>query len=127
MEINGCLDVLVLYGTGIDMRILRGANQEVQFTHRIALPDADNVYVNDVQLTADNSSFDIMSDTELGISADVRIRAHLSRKQEISIVTGVKGVKPADKKKTRRCLYTTPRTVIPCGALPGNTGFQFRR
>ncbi|NLX77766.1 MAG: LysM peptidoglycan-binding domain-containing protein [Clostridiaceae bacterium] len=99
MEINGCLDVLVLYGTGIDMRILRGANQEVQFTHRIALPDADNVYVNDVQLTADNSSFDIMSDTELGISADVRIRAHLSRKQEISIVTGVKGVKPADKKE----------------------------
>ncbi|NLM09358.1 MAG: DUF3794 domain-containing protein [Clostridiaceae bacterium] len=99
IEINGCLDVFVLYGTGLDMRILRGANQEVQFTHRLALPEANAAYNNDVQLIVNNSSFDILSDNELGIKVDVLIRAHISKKEEISIVTGVKGIKPIDKKE----------------------------
>ena len=39
IEVNGCLDICVLYGTGMDMRVIRGANQEVMFTHRLAMAD----------------------------------------------------------------------------------------
>jgi len=99
MEINGCLNVFAIYGTGLDMRILRGANQEVQFSHRMTLPEANAAYDNDVQLIVDNSNFDIVSDNELGIKADVKIRVHISKKANINIVTGVKGVKPADRKE----------------------------
>lgn len=99
IEINGCLDVFILYGTGADMRILRGANQEVQFTHRVNLPEGNAAYDCDVQLTVTNNSFDIVSENELGIRTDVGVKVHLSRKAEINIVTGVKGVKPLEKKE----------------------------
>lgn len=98
IEVNGCLDVFVLYCTGIDMRVLRGVNQEVQFTHNLALPEANQAYDNDVQLMVNNNSYEILSDTELGIKVDVLVKAHISKKEEISIVTGVKGIKPLDKK-----------------------------
>jgi len=99
MEINGCLDVFVVYGTGLDMRVLRGANQDVQFSHRMTLPDANAAYDNDVYLTVENSSFDIISNNELGIRADVKINVHISKKEQINIVTGIKGIKPAEKKE----------------------------
>lgn len=98
LEVNGCLDVFVLYGTGTDMRILRGANQEVQFTHRIALPDSNAVYDNDVQLAVNNSGYEILSGSELGIKADVSIKVNMYRKEEIDIITGVKGIRAVEKK-----------------------------
>lgn len=99
VEINGCLDVFVLYGTGTDMRIVRGANQEVQFTHRVALPETNARYDIDPQIQINDAGFDIASKTELGIKTDVAIKIHLSRKSEINVVTGIKGIKPVEKKE----------------------------
>lgn len=99
IQISGCLDIFVLYGTGSNMRVLRGANQEVQFTHRMALPEANTAYDSDVKLIVNSNAFDILSGNELGIKADITVKLHLSRKAEISIVTGIKGVKPAERKE----------------------------
>ena len=80
IEINGCLDVFVLYGTGLDMRIY-GANQRYSL-RTFGSAEANAAYNNDVQLIVNNSSFDILSDNELGIKVDVLIRAiYLKRKK----------------------------------------------
>lgn len=97
--VNGCLDVCVLYGTGVDMRIVRGANEELPFTHRLAISDTESPYDNDVTLTLDQSNYEIVSDTDLAVKANVAVNAHLSKKQQIDVVTGLKGVKPAEKKE----------------------------
>jgi len=99
IDVTGCLNVFVLYGTGSDMRVLRGASQEVQFTHRIALPEENPACDCDVQLAVNSSSHDIRSGNELAIKADLTIKAHLSVKAKINIVTGVKGIRPAEKKE----------------------------
>ena len=79
------------------MRILRGTNQVVQFTHRMSLEmDAD--YDIDVQLILGSNSSDIVSNTELGIKVEVMVKVHISRKAEINIVTGIKGIEPIEKK-----------------------------
>lgn len=99
IEVNGCLDVCALYGTGMDMRVIRGTNQELPFTYRLAIPGAEDPYESEVSLMMDQSSYEITSDTELAIKAQVTVQAHISKKQQIDIVTGVKGVKPAEKKE----------------------------
>lgn len=99
IEINGCLDVCVLYGTGVEMRIVRGENREIPFTHRLALSDAQAVYETDVTLSIEQNSYEITSDTELAVKAQIAVKAHLSRRQQINVVMGVKGVKPAEKKE----------------------------
>jgi len=99
VEVNGCLDVCVLYATGVEMRILRGSNQEVPFTHRIPLPEPDASYENDINMSVDGNSYEITSDTELEIKTLVGIRGHLSKKRQIQVVTAVKGVKPCEKKE----------------------------
>lgn len=97
IDVNGCLDIFVLYGTGAEMRILRGTNQVVQFTHRMSLEmDAD--YDIDVQLILGSNSSDIVSNTELGIKVEVMVKVHISRKAEINIVTGIKGIRTIEKK-----------------------------
>lgn len=99
IEVNGCLDVCVLYGTGIDMRIVRGANEEIPFTHRIPLPEGDTTYESDVELAMDQNSYEITSDTDMGIRAQVIVKAHVSKKQQIEIVVGVKGIRVIEKKE----------------------------
>lgn len=97
--VNGCLDVCVLYGTGVEMRVIRGANEEVPFTHRMALPDTQAPNESDVTLSLDQNSYEIISDTELAVKAQINVNAHLSKKQQINVATGLKGVKPAEKKE----------------------------
>ncbi len=97
IDVNGCIDVFVLYGTGTDMRMLRGTNQVIQFTHRMQL-ETEADYDIDVQLILGNNTSDIVSNTEMSIKVEIMIKAHLSRKAEINIVTGIKGIRSIDKK-----------------------------
>jgi len=99
IEVNGCLDICILYGTGMQMRVIRGSNQEMAFTHRIPLPEIEVSFEQDIFLSLDGSSYEIISDTELEIKAQIGVHAHISKKQEINVVTGVKGVKPLEKKE----------------------------
>ncbi|NLN64347.1 MAG: LysM peptidoglycan-binding domain-containing protein [Clostridiaceae bacterium] len=99
IEVNGCLDICVLYGTGMDMRVIRGANQEVMFTHRLAMADPQAPHDIDISLGIDQSSFEIISDTELAVKALISVQVHMSKKQQIDIVTDVKGVRAAEKKE----------------------------
>jgi LysM repeat protein len=99
VEINGCLDICLLYCTGVDMRIVRGENREVPFTHRMALSEDQAANESDITLSVEQNSYEIISDTELAVKAQIAIKAHLSRKKQIDVVTGVKGVKPAEKKE----------------------------
>lgn len=99
IEINGCLDVCVLYVTGMDMRVIRGANDEIPFTHQLAVPDTQDVFESDIALLLDQSSYEITSDTEMGIKAQVVVQAHISKKRQIDVVTGIKGVRPAEKRE----------------------------
>ncbi|MBP7175654.1 MAG: DUF3794 domain-containing protein [Thermoclostridium sp.] len=99
IEINGCLDICVLYATGMDMRVLRGENREIPFTHRLTLSEPETAYESDVTLSPGQNSYEIVSDTELAVKAQIVARVHLSRKQQLDVVTGVKGIKPAERKE----------------------------
>ncbi|NLG89673.1 MAG: DUF3794 domain-containing protein [Clostridiaceae bacterium] len=99
IEVNGSLDICMLYVCGIQNRILRGSNQEIQFTHRIPLPECDCPYEYDVVMTADGFSYEIVSDDEVEIKAQVFVKAHISKKQQLEVVTGVKEIRPAEKKE----------------------------
>ena len=99
IEVNGSLDICILYVCGIQNRIIRGSNQEIQFTHRIPLPECDCPYEHDVVLTADGCSYEIVSDSEVEIKAQVIAKAHISKKRQLEVVTGVKELRPAGKKE----------------------------
>ncbi len=81
------------------MRVVRGTNQEIPFTHRMTLSDIQTTFESDVTLSLEQNSYEITSDTELAVKAQITVKAHLSRKQQINVVTGVKGLKPAEKKE----------------------------
>lgn len=99
IEINGCLDICVLYATGMDMRVLRGDNREIPFTHRLTLSEPEAAYESNVTLSPGQNSYEIISDSELAVKSQIVITVHLSKKQQINVVTGVKGIKPAEKKE----------------------------
>lgn len=99
IEINGCLDIFILYGTGIQMRVIRGSNQEMQFNHRIPLADTEASYEYDIVLTQEGCSYEIISDTEMDMKAQVGVKAHISKKQQLDVVTDVKDIRPAETKE----------------------------
>jgi LysM repeat protein len=99
IEVNGSLDVCILYTTGIEMRVVRGANHELPFTYRVPLPDPESVYESDVSLSLDQNSYEIISDNEMAVKSQITARIHLSKKKQIKVIIGVKGVKAADKKE----------------------------
>jgi len=105
IEVNGCLDICVLYCTGMDMKVIKGSNQELSFTHKIPLPDPNAVYENDINLSINESSYEIVSDTNVDIKADLEVKAHLSKKQEMDLVVGIKDIKTHEKKENPPLLF----------------------
>lgn len=105
IEVNGCLDICVLYCTGMDMRVIRGSNQELPFIHRIPLPDQEADYENDVNLSINESSYEIVSDTNVDIKADIEVKAHLSKKQEMDLVVGIKDIRTHERKENPPLLF----------------------
>jgi len=105
IEVNGCLDICVLYCTGMDNRVIRGSNQELPFTHRIPLPDPEAAYENDINLSINESSYEIVSDTNVDIKAELEVKALLSKKQEMDLVVGIKDIRTHERKENPPLLF----------------------
>jgi LysM repeat protein len=105
IEVNGCLDICVLYCTGMDMRVMRGSNQELSFTHRIPLPEPEADYEEDINLSINESSYEIVSDANVDIKAELEVKAHLSKKRDMDLVIGIKDIKIYEKKENPPLLF----------------------
>ncbi len=105
LEVNGCIDICVLYSTGLEMPILRGSNQELPFTHRVPLPWSEAQYEDDITLSINENSFQIVSDNDVEIKAEVEVKAHLSKKENVDLVVGVKDIKKHEKKENPPLLF----------------------
>jgi LysM repeat protein len=109
IAVHGCLDICVLYCTGADMRVIRGSNQELPFTHNIPLQDPNADYENNINLSINENSYEIVSDTSVDIKAQLEVKAHLSKKQEMDLVVGIKDIKTCEKKENPPLLFYYPQ------------------
>lgn len=110
IEVNGCIDICVLYSTGMEMGVIRGSNQELPFTHRIPMPEPESQYENDINLFMEENSYEIVSDNEIEIKAQIGVKAHLSKKRQVNIVVGIKDIKTCERKENPPLLFYYTQT-----------------